>query len=184
MKSIEFYREDGQWYADIPNHTKEENEMVAGADIFLDFVSYHLCCHHDRIIIMVSDDNEGGRFDMKLIRKHHDDAGATYVVTGEMAKMIHCEGQELWLCNVAHDVFGDHPESIYIHSIDSTDILESVVRENDLKTRSYNYLLKRGFPFPEKIYDYNVEDYRKLYEKMFYEFADYIGSVLMSKKER
>lgn len=33
---VRFYKENGKWYADIPNHTKEENEMVMGSDDALD----------------------------------------------------------------------------------------------------------------------------------------------------
>ncbi len=60
IKTIRFFRLDNDykagWYADVPNHTLAENEMVAG--------SY-----------------------------------------------------ELWICNVTHDVLGEHPRSIYIHAI-------------------------------------------------------------------
>ena len=28
MKTIRFFKQDSRWYADIPNHTLEENEMV------------------------------------------------------------------------------------------------------------------------------------------------------------
>ena len=45
----------------------------------------------------------------------HDKFGATYRV-----KRSKEDGSSLaWLCNVTHDVFGgEHPEDIYVHSID------------------------------------------------------------------
>ena len=36
---LSFYKEQERWYADIPEVSKEDNEMVLGADIFLDKVS-------------------------------------------------------------------------------------------------------------------------------------------------
>ena len=38
-KKVRFFKQDNKWYADIPNHTLEDNEMVMGADIALDYVS-------------------------------------------------------------------------------------------------------------------------------------------------
>ena len=39
IKQVKFFKQDNRWYADIPNHTLEENEMVMGADIALDYLS-------------------------------------------------------------------------------------------------------------------------------------------------
>ena len=36
---IKFYKENGKWYADVPTMSKEDNEMVFGADIFLETIS-------------------------------------------------------------------------------------------------------------------------------------------------
>jgi hypothetical protein len=36
---LKFYKKDDRWYADVPGHTEEENEMVAGSDEFLDYIS-------------------------------------------------------------------------------------------------------------------------------------------------
>ena len=38
-KEVTFFKQDGKWYADVPNHTLEENEMVMGADIALELLS-------------------------------------------------------------------------------------------------------------------------------------------------
>ena len=38
-KEIRFYRSGTEWFADVPQHTKAENQMVAGADTLLDEVS-------------------------------------------------------------------------------------------------------------------------------------------------
>ena len=71
---------------------------------------------------MVADDGStdrcldaGGAEIASLLLVEHDKFGATYCV-----KHAKEDGSSLaWLCNVTHDVFGgEHPEDIYIHSID------------------------------------------------------------------
>ena len=104
------------WYADVPNHTLEENEMVSGSDTFLEEVNA-LKGGRDEVFITVSDDNTAGSFIAKLIMKAHNQWGATYILTGPMAQQYDAVGFELWICNVTHDVLGEHPRSIYIHEI-------------------------------------------------------------------
>lgn len=164
MKIIEFYREGNQWYADVPEHTKEDNQMVLGADKFLDAVSLAACYNMNRILIAVSTDNASQEFMAKLVRKKHDEEGATYVVTGKLAKDMGFEGAELWLCNVAHTVLGEHPESIYIHDIlDSPDLSKEI----DRKVKGHAILRRMGLEMPEKNpRRYNDEEYQKL-EKMY-----------------
>lgn len=36
-KTVHFFCQHNHWYADIPNRTLDENEMVEGADTLLDF---------------------------------------------------------------------------------------------------------------------------------------------------
>ena len=122
MKTIRFYSKGFHWYADIPGHTEEENEMVGWCPLVLGFFRdiYDSSDSKDKDIIMsVSDNNETNEFWYKLIRKSHDEDGADYYITKKprnalrrAIKTIPC-----WLCNVVHDVFGEHPESIYIHEI-------------------------------------------------------------------
>ena len=38
-------------------------------------------------------------------------------LAGPLAERYGAAGFELWICNVTHDVLGEHPESIYIHEI-------------------------------------------------------------------
>ena len=120
IKTIRFFKiKEGTqmgWYADVPNHTLEENEMVSGCDVFLDEVNV-LLGKHNEVHITVSDDNSPGRFNAKLIMKAHNQWGATYILTGPLAQQYNAVGFELWICNVTHDVLGEHPRSIYIHEI-------------------------------------------------------------------
>jgi len=104
------------WYADVPGHTLEENEMVAGSDDFLEEVD-QLTDRNGEVTITCSDNNECGSFIAKLLMKNHNQWGATYILTGPMAEKYNAVGFELWICNVTHDVLGEHPRSIYIHDI-------------------------------------------------------------------
>ena len=119
-KTVRFFKiGDGPqagWYADVPNHTLEENEMVSGSDIFLEEVN-SILGNRNEVLITVSDDNATGEFIAKLIMKSHDDCGAEYILTGPLAQQYDAVGFELWICNVTHDVLGEHPRSIYIHDI-------------------------------------------------------------------
>ena len=115
-KTISFYKEDGIWYADVAGHSKEENEMVAGADVFLDKISQG----KNFVLLRVVDDIYP-KARILLYRINHDNGGATYIVLdnhseapalgGESFKYA---GMRLWLCNVVHTFFGEHPEYISI----------------------------------------------------------------------
>lgn len=180
MKTIIFYRDNGQWYADVPGHTQEENEMVAGADVFLDKMSIKLF-DTDIIKISVSDNNETGEFIAKLIRKNHDDAGATYTVTGKLAEETGFSGQDIWLCDVVHSVLGEHPESIYIHSIVAGNYQDDpklrdyfdnrIGREFNIKAQAEENLRERGISSPDELRRMSgkevIEAYRTLYWNVF-----------------
>ena len=120
LKKVRFYKigegPDMGCYADVPNHTLEDNQMVCGSDSFLEEVNIILGGRNE-VFITLSDDNSAGKFIAKLIRKKHDDCGADYFLTGPLAEHFNAVGFELWICNVTHDVLGEHPELIYIHNI-------------------------------------------------------------------
>ena len=120
LRTIRFFKinegPEAGWYADVPNHTLAENEMVAGSDIFLEEVD-KMTDNDGEVHITCSDNNEAGNFMAKLLMKNHNQFGATYILTGPLAEKHHAVGFKLWICNVTHDVFGEHPKSIYISSI-------------------------------------------------------------------
>ena len=120
LKTIRFFKinEGPQvgWYADVPKHTLAENEMVAGSDAFLEVVD-RVTGSDGEVFVTCSDDNSGDAFIAKLLMKNHNQWGATYILTGPAAKKHDAVGFELWICNVTHDVLGEHPKSIYIHNI-------------------------------------------------------------------
>ena len=120
LKTIRFFKIneglEAGWYADVPNHTLAENEMVAGSDTFLEEVD-KMTDKDGEVHITCSDNNEAGSFMAKLLMKNHNQFGATYILTGPLAEKHDAVGYELWICNVTHDVLGEHPRSIYIHEI-------------------------------------------------------------------
>ncbi len=110
-REVRFYKDGGNWYADVPQHTQAQNQMVAGADLLLDYVA---CGGNGVSVVLSADIPSPGEWLMHLHIVEHDRFGATYSVRDA--------GQEptrlIWLCNVMHTVFGgEHPEDIYIHSI-------------------------------------------------------------------
>ena len=121
-KTVKFFKQDEKWYADIPNHTLEENEMVMGADIALEYLAEGKTELH----ITMTDENPGWNVPLEFKLKDHDDEGGYYTVSGLlfMDFMLECGVNftgsmrpEIWICNVTHDVFGEHPEHIYVTKI-------------------------------------------------------------------
>lgn len=111
--TLSFYKKNDRWYADVQGHTEEENEMVLGADVMLDILSNH----GDQAHLLLSDEHNPN-YDVALMQITHDDNGAEYIIKGckdpQYADYI---GYTVWICNVTHDVFGEHPLSIFIERI-------------------------------------------------------------------
>ena len=113
MKAVAVYKEGGRWFADVPQHSQAENEMVAGADALLDAFAQG----GRRVAVTLSADVASpGAWRLHLHLVEHDRFGATYRVA--------VAGQEetrlVWLCNVMHTVFGgEHPVDVYIHSVEA-----------------------------------------------------------------
>jgi hypothetical protein len=103
-----FFKLNSRWYADVSGHTLEENEMVCGADSLLEEISKFLSSPE----VTLDLDVEPSDFPFAtLIQIEHDACGATYKVESSLNTDL------VWICNVTHDVLGEHPERIYINSI-------------------------------------------------------------------
>lgn len=121
-KRIKFFKQDNKWYADVPNHTLEENEMVMGSDMALDYLSNG----KNEVFITVTDTDPGWNAPLIFHRKEHDDDGAYYTMSGilfmdfldNFAQELIGTRPEIWICNVTHDVFGEHPEHIYVLKVE------------------------------------------------------------------
>ena len=110
-KELRFYRSGKEWFADVPQHTQAENQMVAGADTLLDEISNGAA---EVLVVLSSDIPNPDEWKLHLHLVKHDKFGATYKVrtAGRGG------AKQAWLCNVMHTVFGgEHPTDIYIHSI-------------------------------------------------------------------
>ena len=104
---LRFYKENEKWYADVPGVSKEDYEMVFGSDIFLEKISNG----KPQVIVEFSNsDEDNAIYAFKMT--DHDEYGASYCD-------VHNEEEPIWLCNVAHEIFIEHPAEIFI-----TDILE------------------------------------------------------------
>lgn len=78
-----------------------------GSDEALDYLSQD----KNEVTLTLSDENTY-EYVAHFNRTEHDDDGAYYQVCGNYDIL----GQ-IWLCNVTHDVFGEHPEDIYLLNI-------------------------------------------------------------------
>lgn len=117
-KGILFEKHGDTWYADVDGHTMEENEMIGGADTFLDIMS-----KGKKAVYMDVSDCVYPKAKLILKRIDHDEYGATYQVLRyhhlpggllHEARIPELANRELWLCNVVHTFFGEHPEYISI----------------------------------------------------------------------
>ena len=104
VKEIKFFKLNGRWYADIPNHTLEENEMVMGSEVLLE----KFANGSNEVTVKVSD-KPVPDYLIRMYRTEHDSDGAWYQLV-----VMSYESEQIWICNVTHDVFGEHPEEIYI----------------------------------------------------------------------
>lgn len=106
------------WYADVPGHTLAENQMVSGSDTFLEGVD-SILGHRGEVVATVAESLEGisTPFLARLDMRSHNQWGATYMLSGPMAEQYGAVGFEMWICNVTHDVLGEHPRSIFILSV-------------------------------------------------------------------
>ena len=100
--------EDGRWFVILPewDGLQEDLEMVDGADTFLDF----LTTDGLYVTLDISLDDQVGYSSLEMVG--HDQLGGTYRVNG-----VDGFDQEIWLCNVVHFIFGEHPETIYFKEV-------------------------------------------------------------------
>lgn len=122
---LRFFKRDKKWYADVPNHTLEENEMIMGSDTALDLMSDN----KDEIVLTLSDEDDEHSI-LTMTMKEHDSEGAYYTLSGflynKFLDLFALDSStppsditnEIWICNVTHDVFGSHPKNIYLLKIE------------------------------------------------------------------
>ena len=97
--------EDGRWLVVLPDYDgdQEDLEMVDGADQFLDYFTY------DGLYVTVDVSLEDD-YPVRLKLVAHYEIGGTYQVEN-----LDGFNEDVWLCNVVHFLFGEHPEEIYFN---------------------------------------------------------------------
>lgn len=104
--------ENGRWYVVFPEYEGpfEDLEMVENADKMLDALTTDGFFSTLEITEEEPKDSDG-YFSLKM--EAHDDWGAHYNV-------IDCDkfSGNIWLCNVVHEFFEDHPEKLYCKVIE------------------------------------------------------------------
>lgn len=115
-KHLEFFKLNGIWYADIPENTLDENEMLLGSDEFLEKVVGDC-----KRVAMDLTTEEPEDYLVKMAISVHDDMGGEYLLSGKLIDKFEDNGTNLpltaWICNATHTVFGEHPDAIYIKNI-------------------------------------------------------------------
>ena len=94
-----FYKEDNRWYIHLPEWTgdKADLEMVAGADLLLDVLSFN----SDWVNVEFSTE------------KFDDSKCLTYISDGYYSNDAWHGPSTIWLCYVTEFVFGNYPSKIY-----------------------------------------------------------------------
>ena len=121
---IKFFKQDGKWYADVPGHSLEDNEMVMGSETLLECLADNLPERKDEITLTFSDEKEPNYL-LHFVRDEHDNEGAWYKFDGLFYSQITTyliqeyglTDNRAWICNVTHDVFGEHPEEMWLIKI-------------------------------------------------------------------
>ena len=120
---LRFFKQDNKWYADVPNHTLDENEMVA--DTVLDLIADN----KDEVILTLSDEDDKHSM-LTMTIKEHDSEGAYYTISGflynkfldlfdlDSSSVSFDITNEVWVCNVTHDIFGTHTNNIYVLNVE------------------------------------------------------------------
>ena len=101
--------EDGRWFVVLPDYDgdQEDLEMIDGADKLLDTLTT------DGLYVTLNVSLDNPNNDMYILRLvKHDETGATYEVVNHGRFR-----DDVWLCNVVHYLFGEHPEIIYFEPI-------------------------------------------------------------------
>ena len=116
-----FHKLSNRWFADVENGYTNAIEdvmqlqMVAGADVMLDLLP---CPEEQRMfnVRRVTMSTDGmSEYNAKLVLLQSDDCGADYECRlyedGVLIKTM-----TIWLCPVTTMVFGEYPETIWIHT--------------------------------------------------------------------
>lgn len=110
MKNLKFIKElDNRWYIDLPDWTgdKEELEMVAGADVFLDVLAQG----EDTVHVSVSEDYVPHKY--KLLALYEPEyTGMLYNLYTSKDEFM----MVIWLCDVTKFLYeGKFPQRLFVN---------------------------------------------------------------------
>jgi len=108
---LTFQKDDRGWAAVVPEHTRSENAMVAGADVVIDRIAQG----DDTVEVRFRTEESStlGKPLVKLTRfAHLDDWGAEYMVQGVGRIPF-----PAYICNVGHNVMGEHAPRLFVYEV-------------------------------------------------------------------
>ncbi len=112
---LKFYKDpDNRWYVDLPTWegSKADLEMVAGADIMLEYIAEG---ENTVLISLNTETSIVSPNKLEFIRE------AIELGNGAFYKLQSYNGIDLnldmWLCDVTKFVFGEFPKFIYLHKV-------------------------------------------------------------------
>ena len=117
MLTLTFLRDESGWYADVPNHTRGQNSMVMGSDRLLDMMAQgdRRVDVKFRTVKPAKGDTRKPLFHLSRIF-HATGYGANYLVHG-----LSLIPFPAYICDVGHDVIGEHAKDIYVYEINHCD---------------------------------------------------------------
>ena len=100
--------EDGKWYIQYPEYDgdQEDLEMIGNSAELLDEMTT------DGLYVTLDVNLEEVKDYCRLKLISHDEIGATY----EVLNFRHFT-KDVWLCNVVHNLYEEHPDVIYFRVI-------------------------------------------------------------------
>lgn len=100
--------EDGRWFVVLPDYDgpQEDLEMIGNAAKLLDEMTT------DGLYVTLDVNLEEVQYYCKLKLISHDEIGGTYEVLN-----FRNFTEDVWLCNVVHNLYGEHPNEIYFKVI-------------------------------------------------------------------
>jgi hypothetical protein len=110
LQKIRFYREDSRWFSDVPTWegTKEDLEMVFGADVLLDLISEG----EEEVSIEFGEERFPGSDQIIFLSPQGD--GARYHLPSYRGKDYE---MNFWICSVTKFVFGSYPDSLWMRKV-------------------------------------------------------------------
>jgi hypothetical protein len=104
MKNFKFELENDKWYVILPEWegSKDELEMVCGADTMLDIVA-----QGETSVYLTISEKPFENYTFTLLYKEDLAEGGLYLLTSELHEF------EVWLCHVTKFVYGYLPKILY-----------------------------------------------------------------------